>query len=225
MAKARENLVVWLRAAAVLLAIGGLLIVLLGLIGSLLTATEHGQPLWIDRELLRATRTALGPRLEGSMVQITALGSKTVLTLVTVIAAMAAWLGQRRRAALEVALAGAGAGLLTLLLKQWVERPRPDLMPWLDEWVGASYSFPSGHAFSAMAIYGALGVILGRLAPTSAAARFTFGASILIAVLVGVSRVYLGVHYPTDVLAGWLAGGTWAWACSRALPADEPLAR
>lgn len=206
-----------LKAGGLLLGTGLVLVGTLYAAGLALGTLEPNQPLRFDRAIMEGMRGALGDGLQGPMLQLTALGGKTVVTLVSLLVFFALWLAKERLIALKVAIASAGAGLVTLSAKLLVERPRPGLVPWLDEWVGKSTSFPSGHSLASMAIYGSLALLLSRLAPTRAAARFTVASGVGVALLVGISRIYLGVHYPTDVMAGWLAGLCWTLACWRAL--------
>lgn len=115
----------------------------------------------------------------------------------------------RPGAARWLALTMAGGTLLNLALKQVFAAPRPDLLPHLD--VVHSYSFPSGHAAGNMIFFGALAMLAGR--------RTAFGLAALIIALIGISRVWLGVHWPSDVLAGWVEGLGWLALCRVWLPA------
>lgn len=108
-----------------------------------------------------------------------------------------------------LALAMAGGTLLNLGLKQDFAAPRPDLLPHLD--IVHSYSFPSGHSAGSMMLFGALALLVGGRAAW-------LGAGVIIA-LIGVSRVWLGVHWPSDVLAGWIEGIGWLLFCRHWLPA------
>jgi undecaprenyl-diphosphatase len=109
-------------------------------------------------------------------------------------------------------LASVGGGIaFSTLFKQGFDRPRPDLVPHATEVYTAS--FPSGHAMMAAVTWLTLAAMLARVQPTRPLKIYLFALAALITVLVGVSRIYLGVHWPTDVLAGWTAGAAWALAC------------
>lgn len=147
------------------------------------------------------------PALSQVMLLLTMLGDPAVLVpLLLLIGATLLYL-RRWIDALGLALAGAGAGLLNQLLKAIFQRTRPDLFD--GPLHLTNYSFPSGHSMGAIACYGMLAYIgiqllrgrLTRLALVLAAA--------LLVLAIGLSRVYFGVHYPTDVLGGWLAGAIW----------------
>jgi undecaprenyl-diphosphatase len=104
-----------------------------------------------------------------------------------------------------------GGLLLSLLLKGHFSRPRPDVVPRLAEVYTSS--FPSGHSMLSAVIYLTLGALLSRLVERKGLKVYILSVAMLLALLVGVSRVYLGVHYPTDVLAGWSIGLSWAILC------------
>jgi undecaprenyl-diphosphatase len=176
----------------------------------------------LDRRLLLSvrgpTRAAEPAWLEEAARDITALGGWTVLTLVTVAAAGSLLLAGRRRQALVVLAAIVGASLLADAIKDLVERPRPDLVP--HAVTVSSSSFPSGHATQAAACYLTLGALLARFQPRRRLKSFTIMLAVAVTAAVGASRVVLGVHWPSDVVAGWALGASWAllcWAVVRAL--------
>ncbi len=142
---------------------------------------------------------------------LTALGGVAVLGLVT--AAVLGFLIIQRtfHATLLVLAATVGGWLLTGTLKLWFERPRPHLVPHLSH-VDTS-SFPSGHSMMSAVVYMTLGALLARLVERHALKMYLISVALFLTGLVGVSRVYMGVHYPTDVLAGWSAGLSWAVFC------------
>ena len=153
-----------------------------------------------------------GPRwLAAGAQDITALGGPTVLGL-TVLAVTGYLLLQGLyRHGLFVFAASAGGWVLNWILKQAFGRARPDVVPHLREVV--SSSFPSGHALTSAAVYLTLGALLMRIADRRVTKYYCIATAMLVTFLVGVSRVFLGVHYPTDVLAGWLIGMSWALLC------------
>jgi undecaprenyl-diphosphatase len=185
---------------------------------SLSRAVVDGQTEGFDRQLLLAMRETndladpVGPRwLEEVGRDITAVGGVAVLSGVTVLAVAFLWLASIRHAALYVALACGGAMIVSSSLKQFYDRPRPDLVPH-----GAhvyTASFPSGHSTMAATVYLTLGMLASRYVPRRRLKALFIGTAILVTASVGVSRVYLGVHWPTDVLAGWSIGTAWALLC------------
>jgi membrane-associated phospholipid phosphatase len=160
----------------------------------------------VDARLANALHANLVPSATTPLSAVTALGSTAVLALV--VGTAAAYLALRRRGREAALLVGtlAGAQLLTWILKAIFERPRPTFE---DPVTTASwFSFPSGHALSSIAVYGALAYIfVGGLRSTRARAVVA-GVALLVA-MIGFSRLYLGVHYLTDVLAGYSAGLAW----------------
>lgn len=171
-----------------------------------------------DTEILLAFREAgrpddpIGPAwLEEAVRDITGLGSMVVLVLATAFTIIYLLLIHKRREALLVLVAVGGGQILSSLLKLGIDRPRPDLVPHLVE--VQTLSFPSGHAMMAAVTYLTLGSMLARLAPGRVTRIYILGVAVLITLMVGVSRVYLGVHWPSDVLAGWCAGFAWAMLC------------
>lgn len=190
----------------------GLLFVWLG------SEIGEGETRRFDSRILLALRQSgdlaqpAGPHwLQASMLDLTALGGGTILTLVTLVA-IGSLLAQRKRAeALFIAFAVGGGGLLNDLLKIGYARPRPDLVAHLVE--VSSASFPSGHAMNSAVTYLTLGVLLARAVPDRSLKIFVLWVGVLLTLIVGFSRVYLGVHWPTDVLAGWAVGSAWAGLC------------
>jgi undecaprenyl-diphosphatase len=171
-----------------------------------------------DTEILLAFRQAgqpaipIGPPwLEGAMRDITSLGSSSVLVLITAATIIYLLLIRRPATALLMFVAVAGGQVLSSLLKVGVDRPRPELVSHLvDE---MSLSFPSGHAMLSAVTYLTLGSLAARFLPGRTTKVYVLFLAVLTTVLVGVSRIYLGVHWPSDVLAGWCAGFAWAMLC------------
>lgn len=178
----------------------------------------EGETATLDQTLLLALRNPadpsdpLGPAwLEELARDLTALGGTGVLALVTLTVVGFLLLQRKTHAALLLAVAVGGGMILSTLLKLGFERPRPDLVPHAVHVY--TYSFPSGHAMLAAVTYLTLGALLARVQPQLRIKAYLLLVAVLLTVLVGISRVYLGVHWPTDVLAGWTVGAAWAVLC------------
>ena len=145
----------------------------------------------------------IGPRwMLSAALDITSLGSATVLGLTVFAVAGFLLLQGLWRRALFVTVASLGGWFLNGTLKEVFQRARPDVVPHLRE--AMSLSFPSGHAMTSAAVYLTLGALSMHIAKRRVTKLYCMAMAMLITGLVGASRVYLGVHYPTDVLAGWL---------------------
>lgn len=175
------------------------------------TAGAVSEPGQADARILRSLRTPdnvyepVGPRWVAEAARdVTALGGQAVLALLVGSVLGYLLIARRRHAAAVVLVATGGGALLTTALKGLYSRPRPDVVPHLAS--VTSYSFPSGHAMLSAVVYLTLGALLARLAGGRWAKLYFVGVAVLLTLLVGASRVYLGVHYPTDVVAGWAAG-------------------
>jgi undecaprenyl-diphosphatase len=155
-----------------------------------------------DRAGLGLAHALRSGSLDAMMQGVTWLGSLMVLLPLTVVAALLLWRGRRRREAGFLVLAVLGSSALSHVFKLWVARPRPDLFPtWLD--MPGDWSFPSAHAMQATA------AALAWVLVTRQARAFWAILLGLAAVLVGLSRIYLQVHFPSDVVAGILAAVLW----------------
>lgn len=144
---------------------------------------------------------------------LTAFGND--LTLWVVVLFAGGWLavGGKRGACLHLLTAGAGGGLLVTAIKLAVHRARPEVVAHLV--AVSSPSFPSGHAADSAYVYGTLALIAARASRRDAERRYLAAACVALVVAIGVSRVVLGVHWPSDVLAGWAIGAGWALLCGR----------
>lgn len=173
---------------------------------------------WAILALRRPTAPGdpIGPRwLEESMRDVTALGGTTLLTLIFLIAVIGLLLHGRRRQAWVFAGTVIAAQVSSEVLKVVFDRPRPALVP---HGVSVySQSFPSGHSTLAAATYFTLAMVIASLETSRATKLLTYGVAMLVVLAVGFSRVYLGVHWPTDVLGGWVLGAAWALAASIAM--------
>lgn len=195
-------------------------LVAMGIWGFVELADEvlEGETHAVDQAILLAMRASddlsdpIGPRwFEEMMRDFTALGGVGVLTFISLSAAGFLALQRKFHAAIFLLFAAGGGTLLSFLLKGGFDRPRPDLVPH-DSYVVTS-SFPSGHSMMSAVTYLTLGALLARTQPRRQIKAYLLILSVVLTVVVGTSRVYLGVHWPTDVLAGWAAGAVWALFC------------
>ncbi len=160
---------------------------------------------WWDGVAMDAVFRLHRPWLDPLVIGVTQLGDWQFL-LVVVLAVVAFLLIRRRpRTALILAAAALAAFPLSEGVKVLVGRPRPEV-PWRLIALPSSYSFPSGHSLESMTVYGALALTLGRRLRGRRFRVMALALCVALPLLIGFSRVYLGVHYPTDVLAGWAAG-------------------
>ena len=192
----------------------------LGALGFLGIADEvmEGDTLNLDERVLQAMRVPgdpgkpIGPPwVEESFRDFTGLGGVGVLGLLTAATLGYLWLQGMRQAAVYLLVAIGGGLLVSLALKAGFHRPRPDLISH-GSMVYTS-SFPSGHSMLSAIVYLTGGAMLALLHRRRAVRVYILACAVLATVLVGISRVYLGVHWPTDVLAGWSAGAAWAALC------------
>jgi undecaprenyl-diphosphatase len=216
----------WIRG--VIARIGGLDLVLLlavlvmaaGAWGFIVIADKvvEGQTRATDERILRALRDPanpsdpIGPEWLGEIGRdLTALGGVAVLSLVTTVVVGFLLIRRTYHAMWLVLVATVGGLILSILLKDYFARPRPNVVPHLDQ--VQDFSFPSGHSMISAVVYLTLGSLLARLVERPALKIYILSVVILLTVLIGVSRVYMGVHYPSDVLAGWSVGLSWAILC------------
>jgi undecaprenyl-diphosphatase len=231
-----ETVVDWGRRAAdvwrrrgpklMVVVVAALFLFCIGMFVSLADEVFEEDTIGFDQALLRWFRRAdddripIGPAwFREAAVDSTALGSPFILGLIALAALGFLYFEGQKRVALLTVAALSGGAMVSLLLKQFFQRPRPEIVPHLREVV--STSFPSGHAMGAAVVYLTLAVMFVKAFRSRRAKAFCLGLGIFLALIVGASRVYVGVHYPTDVAGGWLAGTAWAlatWAVSQFLP-------
>ncbi len=163
----------------------------------------------------------------------TALGGIGWLVFFTLTVAGYLWLDRKRHMAMFLLAASVSGVVLSFGLKAVFDRPRPTVVPHLS--YVASSSFPSAHSMMSAIVYVTLGSLLTTVVARRRLKAYILGVALALSFIVGISRVYLGVHYPTDVIAGWMAGLSWAlvcWLAARWLQrhgeveeADEPTTR
>lgn len=176
-----------------------------------------------DDAILRWLGRQRQPLVTAAVVEITALGTGLVVMTTVVIAGLFLWLSQHRHSAALLGVATLGGLILNSLLKLGFGRPRPQILDWGVH--AATSSFPSGHAMNAVIVYGTVAYLAARLQPKRAVRIATLALAAIVILLVCASRLYLGVHYPSDVIAGIVIGLAWAAFCMAALEALQLYAR
>lgn len=179
---------------------------------------------WLAEEVMEgdtrlfdeAVRTAInrhsGPRLTDAMLVVTYFGSTVVVSSLCVCAVVGLYLMKRRRAALLLLVTMVGAAVLNATLKLSFHRARPG--PFFDIVAPTSYSFPSGHALFSFCLFGTLAAVVSRRVRGARARVVVWVSAAITVTLVGLSRIYLGVHYPSDVFAGYAAAFVWVTSVS-----------
>lgn len=161
--------------------------------------------------------------LQTAMLEVTSLGTGTVVSMIVFIAAMFLWLNQHKHSATLLLIATFGGMILDNLLKIGFNRPRPHVFEWGT--YAMSSSFPSGHAMSSVIVYGTVAYLAARLQRNARSRVLTLMFAAVIIACICASRVYLGVHYPSDILAGLIIGLAWAGFCMAALEAAQLYAK
>jgi undecaprenyl-diphosphatase len=161
--------------------------------------------------------------LTAAAVELTYLGTGTVVLMIVGVAALFLWHTEHKHSARLLLAAVAGNILLNGALKLVFHRPRPDVFAW--QTVAVSSSFPSGHAMSATVCYGTVAYLVARLQKHRWSRVLTLTGAVVLILLICATRLYLGVHYPSDVLAGILVGLAWASFCMATLEASLAIAR
>ncbi len=210
-----KNVLSWARKNLRLISLFCLCLVGFFTFSKLVSEVLEGESRTLDTTILMLLRdpknsdNLWGPGwFQEMMRDITGLGGIAILTLIT-IASSAYFLVIRKRGLALYVLCSVGTGMLfSNLLKMHFDRPRPDLVPHGS--IIYTASLPSGHALMSAVVYLTLGALLAEAQRSRNLKIYIMSLAALITVLVGISRVYLGVHWPSDVIAGWLAGASWA---------------
>ena len=184
----------------------------------LLEEVSEGDTRAVDEAIILAFRVPGNPAdpigepwFEEAMRDITALGSAPTLIIAVLAVAGFLALAKAWRPAIFTLLASGGGLLLSSLLKYTIDRPRPDLVPHGN--LIYTSSFPSGHSMMSAVVYLTLAALVTRLIERKRLKGYALAVAMILTLLIGVSRIYLGVHWPSDVLAGWAAGAAWALGC------------
>ena len=176
-----------------------------------------------DETTLRWLELHRLPVVDKFMLEMSVLGGASVLFILVIVASLFLWLTRHHWSVYVLAFGLIGGEVLNYVLKTWFDRPRPSSVVWLTQ--VTSLSFPSGHAMESMIAYGSIAYLVGRLEPTLPLRRATWGVAIVIIGLIGFSRMYLGVHYPSDVIAGYLAGIAWVGFVAASIEAISYFAK
>ena len=176
-----------------------------------------------DVAILRWMSEHQSPILTSAALELTHLGTGTVVFTIVGVAALFLWNTQHKHSARLLLAAVAGNLLLNYALKLAFNRPRPSVFAW--QTTALNTSFPSGHAMSATVCYATVAYLVARLQKHHWARALTLGGATILILLICGTRLYLGVHYPSDVIAGILVGLAWASFCMATLEASLALAR
>jgi len=203
----------------------GALIAVLGTyaFAELARLVSGGRTQAFDDAVLRWMQRHQTPWLEGLMVEITMLGTWIVVLSIVSVAGLFLWLTRHRYSAVLLLVATAGGIGLNNILKVGFSRPRPHIFEWGT--TASSWSFPSGHAMSATVVYVTVAYLAARLQNSHGARLATLVIAAVLVATICFSRLYLGVHYPSDVLAGVIIGLSWAAFCMATLEAIQRFAK
>ncbi|MBS4173166.1 phosphatase PAP2 family protein [Bacillus sp. FJAT-49736] len=164
-----------------------------------------------DLQIIHLVQSNISNRLTTIMLFITFFGSVKGVALITFIACICLYITRHRLLAMYLAITVAlGAGAFNQILKLIFKRARPDIQPIIEQ---SGYSFPSGHSMGSMILYGSLAFILYKVYNRLWAKIIGVIIGVFLVIIIGISRIYLGVHYPSDVVGGYLAGAFWILIC------------
>ena len=205
--------------------IAGALVGIAGTAGfaKLAEVVREGYTQPFDDAVLRWLGAHHTPLLTTIMTEVTPLGTGIVVLTVVGITTAFLWHTEHKHSARMLLAATAGNILLNNILKLFFDRERPSIFEWGTH--AASSSFPSGHAMSATVVYGTVAYLLARLQKHAWSRTITLLLAVIMIVLICLTRLYLGVHYPSDVLGGIIIGLAWSGFCMATLEASLALAR
>ena len=212
------------RAAVGIFLIAGAAVAVLGIWAFVQVAelVQEGATQRFDNAVMFWVRDHRLPWLERTMIELTALGNWTVVGMVGAVAALFLTLTRHKHSAALLVISTAGGVVINGALKAAFSRPRPEIFEW--QTLATSSSFPSGHATAAALVYGTVAYLAARLHKRRWARFLTMFGALVFIFLVSASRVYLGVHYPSDVLGGVISGLAWAAFCMATLEAIQQIA-
>lgn len=201
-----QRKVIWLGAIQILL-----LVVFIWVFWMIGTSLNGPQIRSFDNDIISKVQSNISDKLTSIMLVITFFGSVKGVAIISVIAIIILFITRHRLMCLFLALTiGLGAGVFNKILKLYFKRERPDIQPIIQE---HGYSFPSGHSMGSMILYGCLAFVLFKVYKHKWAKLCGAIIGIIMILIVGISRIYLGVHYPSDVVGGYIAGAFWLIIC------------
>ncbi|RDU36465.1 PAP2 family protein [Neobacillus piezotolerans] len=193
--------------------IGLAAIVLLGFLLAFIGITEEMREHELeqfDSIIIGFVQGSVSPYLTKLMLLITMAGSVAWITVAVIIVIAVSFLKRKWRVGLFIGLSSGVGSIFNIFLKELFKRQRPDIEPLIVE---QGFSFPSGHSMGSMIFYGAAAFLVFHYAKKASTKTFGCGILLLIIFMIGISRIYLGVHYPSDIIGGFTAGGAWLTVC------------
>ncbi|MEO6877451.1 MAG: phosphatase PAP2 family protein [Gemmatimonadaceae bacterium] len=184
---------------------------------------RQGHTQQFDDAVMRWMAAHQSKPIEAVMVEVTSLGTGVVVGMIVLVAGMFLWLNHHKHSTILLIAATGGGIVLDNLLKIGFNRPRPQIFQWGT--YAMSSSFPSGHAMSSVIVYGTVAYLAARLQQRLASRILTMLVAAFMIAAICFSRLYLGVHYPSDVVAGVVIGLAWAGFCMAVLEAAQLYAR
>jgi undecaprenyl-diphosphatase len=208
-----------------LLILGGLTIAIFLTFGfaKIAGTVVEGDTAGFDNAAMRFMGEHQSPMISRAMVEVTMLGTGIVVAMIIGVSALFLWLYDYKNSATLLLVTTLGGLLLNYVLKLGFDRPRPQFFEWGTH--AMTSSFPSGHAMSAAIVYPTVAYLAARVQKTHGARIATMLTAAVLVLLVSFSRVYLGVHYPSDVIAGVVVGLAWSAFCMTTLELSQIYAK